>query len=325
MISTIDEAQRFLFNLFPPGHDELYDETPGSDPWLFFEALGESFKTLGFDVLATLQREIVVPSMVAKLPDWEAATGIANYLVALFGTTQQRQSSLIAKFRESGPFSDPVVASIFSALFGFFPTTPVQILKAQRADLRLLHSYGRATDFAIPVGTTTSILIHVDDGGLCAKAGVQLDLNFAVGDLAGYVITLTAPDGTAVTWEDDWTEVPFRLYGIAFAGKPIHGLWTLSIFNGGAVPNTLFSAPWLFVEGIAPNQDTGGAVFHWGVYADVNHLGENGATPDFQSARAAIERIKHSHTVGDIIQSLDPWPDVVSGTHSSIPDECVPV
>lgn len=324
MISTIDEARRFFVNLLPPGHDDLYDETPGSDPFLFFDAIGESFKTQGFDLLEALRSEIPVPSMQERLLDWEKATGITGQLVALFGDVEARRKALIGKLRESGPFADPVVASIFSSLFGYFPTTPVEIMKCDRAQLRARHSYGYSADISIGAGSTASVPLYVPDDGLCSRAGVQLDLNFAVTDLTGYGISLTGPDGTTVSWSDDWTEVPFRLYGIEFAGKPIHGIWTLSIFNGGAVPNTLLSAPWLFAEGIGPGQSTGGAVFHWGVYADPDHLGENGEAPDFQAAEFSIQRIKHSHAVGSLVVSKEPWPGTTNGFHAAIPGRCTP-
>jgi hypothetical protein len=80
----------------------------------------------------------------------------------------------------------------------------------------------------------------------------------------------------------------------------------------------------LFVEGLARGQSTGGAIFEWGVYVDPAHVGENGTAADLAGARLAIKRLKHAHTVGSLIQSLAPWPDISSGINSSIPDEWLP-
>jgi hypothetical protein len=112
------------------------------------------------------------------------------------------------------------------------------------------------------------------------------------------------------------------LFGIEFANTPIQGSWFLSVTNNsGGTVNFHWS---VFVEGIGPNQETGGAIFDWGVYADPAHLGESGVPSDFPAARLAIQKIAHSHTVGNLLQSLDPYPDVDVDVHAAIPDECIP-
>jgi hypothetical protein len=324
MSFTIDDARRYLLALLPPGHDEFYDESPTGDVFLIFDAAGQLFKQNAFDLLDTLRTEIFPPSAVQKTPDWEAALGIANQAPALLGTMAQRQQAVVAKLRESGPFCDPVVQSIIGPLLGYFPSTPVQLLKASRSFLTLAHSYGFIGDLRIAAGTTATVAMLVNDGGHVARMGAQLQL---VTDTStpNIQVTLTAPDRRSVGWSDAYQSVPLWLAAPSLAGAAIGGNWTLAITNHGSAPITVYDGECLFVEGIGPNEDTGGAIFHWGVYADPAHVGESGVPPDFPSVLAAIARIKHSHTVGWLIQSLAPYPDVTSGPHAAIPDRCVPV
>jgi hypothetical protein len=322
---TVDDARRYLLNLLPPGAHLLYDLGPVGDVLLLFDAIGEAFKRFAFDLLDTLLQEIFPSTCIQKLPDWETATGVENLNPALFGNTAQRQTSVISKLRESGAFCDPVAQSVLGLLLGYSQTIPVQLIKADRSRLRLEHTYSFAADVSLPPGQITNIPIFVNDGGKVARMGAQLTLTFADADLSAYTITLTAPDGRSKQWGLKWTSAPVCLFAQSLSGARVFGNWTLSIANGSIVANTIFAGSSLFVEGIGPNQDTGAAVFHWGVYANLAHVGENGVPADYPSVRAAIQRIKHSHTVGYLIQSLAPWPDVVTGAHSAIPDACIPI
>jgi hypothetical protein len=322
---TIDDARRYLLSLLPPGAEQLYDLIPLGDVFLLFDALGEVFKTYAFDLLNTLRQELFPSSAVQKLPDWETPLGIAKQAPALFGAIAQRQAAVVAKLRESGPCCDPVVQSIMGPLLGYFPTTPVQIVKTDRSALRLAHTYGFAQDVTLPAGQTTSLSIVVNDGGKVSKAGAQLNLVFSTADLRSYAVTLTAPDGKAKTWTGGWSTTPVTLFAPELAGSKIQGAWTLSIINGSAAPSTLFAGGVLFVEGIGPNQRTGGAVFEWGVYADPAHVGESGTPMDVPSILETLARIKHSVSPASLLLSVNPYPDTASGPNSAIPDMCIPV
>lgn len=327
MISTIDGARRYLLNLLPPGWEYLYDDSSSGDVYLLFDALGALVKAYGFDLLEALRRELIPgPGLVQKLADWEKALGISSQLSAVFGSTAQRQAAVVAKLREFGAFCDPVVTSILGPLLGYADSTPVRLVKADRGALRLAHSYGFSADVPVANGASMDIPIYVGDAGLASRAGAQLTLNFAAATMTGVTVTLKSPWGLV---SDSWSSpgngsTLMRLASTKFAGKPVHGSWVLTVANasGGAI--TLYSDRWLFVEGIAVAQDTGGASAHWGVYADPAHLGERGSPPDLPAIRKVIERIKHSHTVGRLIQSLTPYPDAASGANAAIPDECVP-
>jgi hypothetical protein len=322
---TIDDARRYLLGLLPPGHDNFYDESASGDMYLLFDGIGALFKTYAFDLLDTLRAEVFPSTAQQKIPDWEGALGIANQAPALFGNTSQRQQAVLAKLREFGPFCDPVVQSVIAPLLGYFPSTPLRLIKCDRSALTLMHSYDftAGADVAIPVGTTTRSVVVID-GGKVAKMGAQLTLVFAANDTSLFSFTLTGPDGTSKTWAAGSSNAPLWLTAIEFAGAKIQGIWRLSITNASGAPTTLYSAAPLVVEGIGAGQQTGGAVFDWGIYVDPAHAAESGVPVDLVSARAAIARIKHSHTVGNLIRSLAPMPDVDSGVNASIPDECIP-
>jgi hypothetical protein len=350
--TTYDDAYQRVFEALPPGIDSLLDFTPTGDFYKYFWVFGSVLK-LCFDLLDIARRELVPYLSRYKLPDWERLFGLRGTFVAQAGTIPQRQSQVLGAWRAAGGqgASIPTVQAILGPLLGYFPTTVPQIIEADPTALKLLHSYGFTGDVTIANGATATITILVSDGGKVGDMGAQLEIAFSVSAFTG-TITLTGPDGTSVSWTgpaagvSGWAQMPMRLYApgrktqqittaggkaaiilvpSGFGGKQIQGGWTLSVTNNSGGSVTLFDGPVLFVEGIARGQDTGGAIFRWGVYADPTHLGENGTPANFAAARAAINVLAFSHTVGNLIQSLAPYPDVVSGVHAAICDECLPV
>jgi hypothetical protein len=277
-------------------------------------------------MLDTLRAETNPATSVQKISEWFSALGLTGTYVDNKGTTAQKQQAILARLRESGPFTPYTISSVIGPLLGYFPTTPVQVIECDRPMLTLLHSYDVAVgaDVPIPTGQTTTLAIPVNDGGIVSKMGAQLELHFATNPVSSYTFVLTAPDGTSKTWTRTSLDLPLLLYAPSLAGAKIQGTWTLAITNNSGVSNTLYTASFLFVEGLARGQSTGGAIFEWGVYVAPAHVGENGAAADLAGARLAIKRLKHAHTVGNLIQSLAPWPDISSGINSSIPDECLP-
>src|SRR5262249_17480434 len=153
--------------------------------------------------------------------------------------------------------------------------------------------------------------------------GAQLTLAFAKTDTTQYSFALTAPDGSSKTWAGG-TTAPQWLTAPSLAGAQIQGVWKLVIANGSGISNVLYGTSFLFVEGIARRQETAGAIFDWGVYADPAHLGENGTPANFAAARATIQKLAFAHTVGNLVQSIAPYPNMDSGVSSSIPNECCP-
>lgn len=324
---TFDDTYRRTFEALPKGIDNLLDFTQGvGDYYKYFWVIGSMLK-LGFDLVDLVAQEIVPFLSRYKLADWERFFGLVQTLTAIRGTIPQRQGQVLGAWRaaaaQSASFT--TVAATHGPLLGYFPTTPVKIVEADASTLRLFHHYDfcAGSDHSIPVGTTT-LSVFVNDGGAVSKMGAQLTLAFANADTSQYSFTLTAPDGTSKTWTTGSTSAPLWLTAPVLSGAQINGIWTLAITNGSFLSNTLYSSQQLFVEGIAPRQQTGGAIFEWGVYADPTHIGENGTPADFTAARAAVKKLSLSHSVGNLLQSLVPYPNTDSGLHAAIPDECIP-
>jgi hypothetical protein len=337
-IRTVGELRDLIIQLSPEG--TLYDWF-NTASWLYglLDGTAQVFYTYCVQMLDTLRAETNPATVVQKISEWFTALGLTGTYVDNKGTTAQKQQAILARLRESGPFTPYTISSVIGPLLGYFPSTPVQVIECSRSMLTRQHSYqvAGATNASIPAGQTTTFTIMVNDGGIVSKMGAQLQLAFASLPPAAtiFTITLTAPDGTTVTWTIKSTSVygslvtpdlPLVLYAPSLAGAKIQGNWTLAVTNNSGTNNTtLYAASFLFVEGLAPGQTTAGAIFDWGVYVDSAHAGETGTPADLAGARLAIGRLKHAHTVGNLIQSTAPWPDTDGGgAHIAIADECIP-
>lgn len=322
------EAYGRIIEMLPPGIEQMYDLTPTGDYYKFFFVLGIIFKIFCFDLLDLARREIVPNQTKNKLPDWERIFGLTA--PRSVRTIPQRQAAVLAAWRlaAGGTITEAVLQSIINAALGYLPDTTLQIVRASRSALTSAHSYNYwGGDLSVPNLATTSCQFFVPDGGVVSDMGAQLILDFNTPMSSGSVV-LTAPDGTVATWSPisgNWNAATFQLSSPVFTGKSIYGLWTLTVNNtSGGSCNLLHSGTTLFVEGTARNQETGGAIFDWGVYADPAHLAENGVSADFITARALLQKLKRSHTCVNLLQSLTPYPNEDSGVHASIPDECIP-
>jgi hypothetical protein len=320
---NLDDARTYLTSLLPPGIEKLWDLDPDGDFYLLFDACAELLLTYAFDTIDQLRQEIFPGTVVQKLPDWEVFLGISKYFIARFGTLAQRQQAVVSKIRERGAFCDPTVQAVLAPLFGYLPTTPLEVLRADKSGLRLLHTYSSGILWTIGATSTDQQTVKVLDGGRVSSAGARVIIEVDDSNAHTFTATLTGPDGTAQTFDVTVAAgtAILVLWANACARKGITGYWTLSVttLTGGSLP-IIWS---LFVEGIGPGQDTGGATWHWGVYADPAHVGEAGFS-DLASAAAAIARIKHSHDVGTIVTSLEPWPGVETGPNAAIPGMCIP-
>lgn len=322
MAITLDEAIDLWIQLWPKGR--LYDwYNTSSDIYKFFAAIAESLKLYGYDFIEALRRETDPFTAEVKVPDFEEALGIAGSRTARGGTTAQRRLAIISKFRESGGFTKHNIKAVLGTLLGYANPADMEVFEGDRSELRLRHSYGMSCDFPVPDAATTTIPIFVRDGGDVSAAGAQLELNFDAA-LTDFTIRLTAPNGSYKEWvhgdENRWDAVPIRLYAKELAGEACHGLWYLSLTNASGSARTLYSSHWLFVEGIAPGQKTGAAVFTWGVFADPAQV----TNPDYPSADLSVLRMRHAHTRGAVLWSKEPRPGISTGIHSSIPGRCIP-
>jgi hypothetical protein len=326
--TSYDDAYQRLLDTLPKGIDNVLDFTPGAgDFYWYFWVIGSILKTYGHDLVDLVRQEILAHTSRYKLPDWQALFGIKNTNTALLGTLPQQQAQVLGSWRSAAGqgSSIPAVQAVLGPLLGYNSTTPVEVIECDRSMLTLRHSYGQAVDVTLPASTTTNVEIRVIDGGRVGKMGAHLTMHFALGDLSQYTFALTAPDGTSQTFNTGWTNVPLKLYFTQLAGALCNGTWKLAITNGSGSQNTLYSGQWLFVEGIGPKLDTGGAAAHWGGYADLAHVAESGTPADYAAAQLAIQKMTFSHCVGGLIISKHPRPGVNSGINCAIPGRCIPV
>jgi hypothetical protein len=326
---SVKDVYKRLFEALPDGTDDFLDFTEGSgDFWKYLTVIAATVKLFAFDLVDLVRAEIS-NRLRYKLPDWERIFGLQTTYVSQFGTIPQRQAQFLGAWRAAAGqgAAIPTVQSVLAPLLGYNPGTTPVIYESDRPSLTLEHSYAwnASADTPLPAVTTTTMKMNVsDDGGVIAQMGAQLQLAFALSDLTGYTFVLTGPDGRSKTWSSTWSTVPLFLYAPEFAGARLAGTWTLAITNPTIFANTLYSASILFVEGTARGQQTAGAIFEWGVYADPAHLGEVGTPADFATARRMIQRLNFEHCVANLLQSVLPYPDTDSGVHAAIPDECIP-
>jgi hypothetical protein len=325
---SVDQARARLLSGLPAGADQTYDLESGGDYYYYFQSIAEVLKAFCFDLVDLLRSEIVPSKSLYKLPDWEQLFGLSTRRTTKVGTVPQRQAQIQSAWRAAAGqgSSSPEVQSVIGPLLGYFATTAVEIINADRAALKTAHSYGPSSNVTVAASSTTTISIYVPDYGTVSAGGAHLALNFTSADLTGYTIELDSADGlTTKTWADNWTSGPIELFGAEFIGKPSRGSWTLKITNPNGVSNTLSAGGLLFVEAISPKQQTAGASSFWGVYADPAHLGESGVPADIDAAYDALQRLKQAHETADIILSKTPYPDTTSGSHAAIPGRCIPV
>lgn len=333
---SVDDVRERIVGALPERVDDVYDLTPTGDYYKFFQSIAATWKAYAFDLVARLRREAAVLSARLIIPSWEAFFGLETTRAARSGTMPQRRAGVTAAFRAAAGqgSSEPVVQSVLSELLGYNAGTKPEIIGCERGALRLANSYLVVEDVALPVGATTVRFNVTRDAGHVSSAGAHLTLVLATSDVRLYTFQLVGPDGTTKTWSGAGiVDGPLELRSPEFGGKILWGQWTLTITNASGGANTLYAGSALFVEGIGgtpwssakAGQDTGGAIFHWGVYADPAHLGENGVGADLPTAARAVEALAHAEGVGRLILSKAPRPGVSGGQYAAIPGQCIPV
>lgn len=326
---TIDDVFNRIVAAFPEGVRDVYDLTPGGDYYKYFRSMAHVLKIYGFDLIDLAQLEIVPFKSRYKLPDWERVFGLTASKVARHGTIPQRQAQVLSAFRaaagQSSDFAD--VRAVLAPILGYFNAADIQVLESSKSALDVAHRYINPNTLIVPNATIKSDTVYVNDGGLVSRAGARLFFTFTIAETGAFSVTLTSPNGTAKTWNiPNLSRNPGDsqfLFAAELAEVPITGNWRFSLNNTSGAE---IRVNWgILVEGIGPGQDTGGAIFEWAVYADPAHLGEDGKPADFQAARDALAKLAFSHTLVHLLQSLSPYPDVETGIHAAIPDECIPV
>lgn len=328
---TSDQVFDLLMQLLPRNADALYGLLHKSgDPYNVFAGEADGFKAYCLDAIATARAEVSPLTTTVKLPEYESWTGLTQTIIALTGSTQQRRNQVISKLREQGASTVNNVIAILAPLLGMFPGN-VQVVESNQAAITTAHTYTNSTGASIGANSSVSQTVLVNDAGVVSDAGAQVTVTVTSTNPEQLSFTLTTPAGVnAYTMPagtipaGSVTSVAFKVSVIPSAGASFtYGTWTFQV-NTGAATCTLVS--WaLFVEGIAQGQDTGGARYWFGVYADPAHLGETGASANFAAARAALARITPAHAVACLLQSISgAYPDTTSGANAAIPNECLP-
>jgi hypothetical protein len=335
---SVDDVRRRFVAALPEGVEAVYDLEPGGDYYNFFQALAALFRTYVFDLLDVARREVQPTLSWFKLPEWERLFGLATTRTARRGSVQQRQAQIQSAWRAASGQGSSTAAlrAVIAPLLGYNDAADVQIIECDRTALELKHTYALVTDLAVPDNTTVTHEFAVfADGGVVSSAGARLRLVFNASDLEDWSISLTGPSGYVQTWDRGWSRPDIELFGNDFANEQINGIWTLSITNGAAADAVgspkLLAGSSLFVEGVQSGYDanhsqqsTGGATFHWGIYADPDHLGENGSGADLAAARLMLIKMRHAYTQVSLLFSLEPYPGMTGGANAAIPGQCIP-
>ena len=320
MAQSLQEVRGILLSLWPPGR--LYDwATRTSAVSRILDALAESIKTFGYDVLDLLRREMNPATAVQKLPDWEEALGLSSTYTARNGTVAQRQAAIVGKLREFGALTLANARAILAPLLGYADPAKLAILEVSRDQMRLAHTYVDGAPQAF--GSGDSSKVSVTDGGVVSGAGAQLDLQFVAVPAAPFVVTLHSPTQRARQWMSASLgpyASKYHLCAPEFASDTCTGIWTVGVqalsFNT-SVP-ALASCS-IFVEGVGPS-GLGGDLVSWAIFVDSTLAGKSVVPADLDGARAGISRIKHAHTSGYVLTSMAAIPD----DPSSLPDACLP-
>lgn len=324
-----DEVKRILISLLPPGSEQLYalenSDVIGGTLYGLAGALKDSIT----DRIEVLRSNCNPATLTLEgLPEWEAACGLTNTPITLYGTVAQRVNAVIATLRISGSFSLDDIRAIVQPYFLYADPSQIQILENDRAALRTLHTYVDPGTYTVPAGTTIRPTINIADNPRVSQAGAiaLVLLTTARPDLMNLV--LVGPDGTrALAGQGYLTQVAaavtnkvYQICAPGLAGKRISGRWTLEANN----PSVGFTLRWsLYVEGQGVIYDTatppnrigeglGAPVFTFAVAADPGLLG---AGYDLVGAQRAITRWKPAHTFGFVVTGSP-----ISGSLCAVPD-----
>ena len=315
---SLDEVRGRLIAGLPPGADRVYDLEEGGDPYKLFGAIAATAKPYGFDLVDLARREATPERSRYKLPDWERLFGLDTSRIALLGTVPQRQAQVLAAWREAAGASSTLdeVRAIIGVLLGYADPTALVIVEADRSAIRSAHTYAFAAA-AIPAGGAYLQTVVVLDSGVVSRAGARLWVNITHPSVEDLKVEIDGPTGTLHTLaafgalgSGAVVTKQFSFFVPSCAGELVDGTWRLIVSDQGAAGGTVnvggANRSDIFVEGIGRrtplslSEGLGSAVFHWGVVADPGLYGV-AAPADFDAARAALQRIKQSHTVAVLI------------------------
>jgi hypothetical protein len=324
-----DQVLNLIIQLLPRGSEKLYGLlSRRGDVFQYFSGIADTFSYFAFSAIAQLHAELNPQTANLRLPDYELWLGLTQTPIVISGTIDQRRNQVLSKMREQGASTVNNIVGIIAPLLGMLPAN-VQVIESNQASITTAHTYSNSTGASIGSNSSVTQSVYVPDSGY-SDAGAQVSvtitstnpeqLSFVLTDPSGNQYTM--PAGTIPAGALTSTAAPVNFVKVS-GSTFVVGSWSLQISTGSAAC-TLVS--WsLFVEGLAVAQDTGGARFWFGVFADPVHLGETGVSANFAAARAALLRIQPAHANGRLLQSIaGAYPNTSSGANSAIPDETLP-
>lgn len=317
-----EDALDLLVQLLPEGAAKLYGILNKSgDPYEFYAAIADAFKTYCYDQIDILRGENNPLTAIYRVTDYEAVLGLSASATALTGTLQQRRNAIVSKLRESGAFTLANIRAIIAPLLGYANASDLQVIESDRAAQTAAHTY-TATGGAIGANTSLSVSIVVNDDGGLSSAGLQLQLPITSTNPEQLSVSVTGPttgtgsgqivlNFTAGSFPAGAvTANVFQLNDLTSKGKWITGTWTVRVWTGAAVC-TLGTVS-LFAEGCG-QRDSGGydglgaSQFKFLVYADAAKMGVSGAA-SLEAARGALKRIQPAYALGTVVSNASAQP-----------------
>lgn len=297
------EVRQGLLALFPPGDSDLYAfDDRESFVARHLEAVATAARRKGTDAVDELRREQRPQNAVAKLPDWERVFGVTKSRAALYGSNEERQGQVVARWREHGAATVSNIRAALAAVCGYEPA----ILEHSRAGLTTTNYYPIAGGF-IPALSTFTSTVDAADNAPASQAGVRLIIAIEHPAPTNLAVTLTPPDGGPALTIDPGqftTAAPRWVYWKSYAGRPITGRWTLTIGNGDpANLGELKPGASLLVEGIGRDEVTGAEgkaapIFYWTALVNQFDPQFNPSTFDRALAAQIVRRWNPAHCRG---------------------------
>lgn len=301
-MSTAEELQQALIGAFPPGtHDRIdWEGTPGKH----LLAISQTALAKGVvPVDELIANACPLTATSARLVDWERALGLSASRTGRFGTLEARRRAVIARLREYGPPTIPMIQSVVAPLLDYADPTELVILEASRSELRTAHTY---TGVLTSASTSLSCVYswRVFDDGRLSASGVQLDVTLTHSDLTKLSVYVVAPSGETATasvfGRGAAAGATVRVCLPHMVASSVAGLWTAE-FTASAGAGTV-DAVEAFVEGAG--RDSSGrpglsaAKFELGVVYEED---KSSGAADIDAARKAIARITYATRIGALI------------------------
>lgn len=314
-MATLTEAYEILLQHLPPGRRKWYALESSDKIGGIYRAVAEALLTYGLDVLDVLRRELKPLELVDRIPDWESIFRLAESRLARYGTNADRRAQILARRREWGRPTPDMIRSVVAPLLGYEDPAALEILETSRADLTTLHTYTTAGPVTIGAGLYADRIFVVPDDAYASQMGAQFSLEITIAAIEDVELSLYSPESASTpvrtyaagSWTRDTGAVVAETYHLACieaAGEAMWNppnTWILRVTNNSGGSATLGDCT-LFVEGIgrdsAGNDGLGAVIFEWSVLVDPALAGGNGTTPDYDMARAAVERLNPAHCRG---------------------------